>query len=92
MTPGGKTTRKTPRDLRSHPHVEFSEVAEVGKPIAEVQTSAVQFRDGSINASDDPPQIQVYTYTDNGLGSTQARELAAVLIEAADEVDRWAAK
>jgi hypothetical protein len=59
--------------------------------LGEVETSALQYADGSINATDDPPRISVTTYTDDGLTSGEARELAAMLIEAADEVDRWAA-
>ena len=36
------------------------------------------------------PDVYVETHSDGGLSSAQARELASVLIDAADEVDRWA--
>ena len=57
-----------------------------------VQTSAIQFADGRI----DDGRIKAPTltishagYNGRGLSSTQARELAAVLLEAADELDGW---
>jgi len=56
--------------------------------LGEVETSALQYADGSINTTDDPPRISVNTYTDDGLTSSEARDLAAMLIEAADELDR----
>lgn len=57
-----------------------------------VQTSALQYRDGSINTSDDPPRVSVDIHYDSGLSSSQARELASVLLEAAAEVDGWAGR
>jgi hypothetical protein len=51
----------------------------------EVETSALQYAVASINTTDDPPRISVTTYTDDGLTSGEARDLAAMLIEAADE-------
>ena len=36
--------------------------------------------------------IAVHIFTDDRLTSAQARQLAAALIETADEVDRWAAR
>jgi hypothetical protein len=57
-----------------------------------VQTSAIQFADGRI----DDGRIKAPTltishagYNGRGLSSTQARELAARLLEAADELDGW---
>jgi hypothetical protein len=55
----------------------------------EVETSALQYADGTINTADDPPRISVNTYTDDGLTIAEARELAAMLMDAADEVDGW---
>jgi hypothetical protein len=57
-----------------------------------LQTSALQYADGSINTTDDPPRVSLDIHYDAGLTSAQARELAASLIEAADEVDGWVAR
>jgi hypothetical protein len=57
-----------------------------------LQTSALQWADGSINTTDDPPRVSIDIYYDDGLTSAQARDLAASLIEAADEIDRWATR
>jgi hypothetical protein len=57
-----------------------------------VHTSAIQFADGQIdNGGIVAPSITIShaCYNGWGLSSTQARELAARLIEAADEVDGW---
>jgi hypothetical protein len=56
-----------------------------------VQATAIQFLDGRIDDGSvhEPPHVYL---ADNALTTTQARELAATLIEAADEADRWAAK
>jgi hypothetical protein len=54
-----------------------------------LQTSALQYADGSINTTDDPPRVSLDIHEDDGLTSAQARDLAASLIEAADEVDGW---
>ena len=59
--------------------------------LAEVETSACQNFDGTL-ASDDPPQIHVHVYRDSGINPSQAREVAALLLEAADEVDGWVGK
>ena len=57
-----------------------------------VHTVAIQFADGRI----DDGRIKAPTvtishagYNGRGLSSTQARELAARLLEAADELDGW---
>jgi hypothetical protein len=54
-----------------------------------VQTTAVQFADGRIDdgTTHEPPRVYL---RDDDLTTTQARELAAVLIEVADEMDRLA--
>jgi hypothetical protein len=54
---------------------------------AEVQTSAVQLADGSIHTTDDAPRINVGIYTDDGLNVDEARQLAVLLVEAADILD-----
>jgi hypothetical protein len=52
-----------------------------------VHSVAIQFADGRI----DDGRIKAATvYSGRGLSSTQARELAAALLEAADDLDRWA--
>jgi hypothetical protein len=52
---------------------------------------ATQFADGSIDVDRDPPTVRVDGLAwEHGLSSEQARVLAAVLIEGADEIDRWA--
>jgi hypothetical protein len=57
-----------------------------------LQTSALQYADGSINTTDDPPRVSLDIHYDDGLTSDQARDLAAALIEAADEVGGWVAR
>jgi hypothetical protein len=37
----------------------------------------------------EPPHVYVETDSDRGLTSAQARELSAVLLEAATEIDGW---
>jgi hypothetical protein len=56
-----------------------------------VQPTAIQFSDGRIDDGSvhEPPHVYL---ADNALTTTQARELAATLIEAADEVDGWASR
>ncbi len=51
--------------------------------------SNVTVDEGSTN---EHPFVYVETNGDRGLTSAQARELAAVIIECADEIDRWAGK
>ena len=60
-----------------------------GEKISEVRTGGIQLPDGSIDTRECPPSIDVYVLTDDGLTSDQARELAAALLEAAAELDRW---
>jgi hypothetical protein len=56
-----------------------------------VQPTAIQFSDGRIDDGSvhEPPHVHL---ADNALTTTQARELAATLIEAADEIDGWVAQ
>jgi hypothetical protein len=54
-----------------------------------VQATAVQYTDGRIDDGGVHEAPSVYL-GDDGLSSSQARELAAALIETADEVDGWA--
>jgi hypothetical protein len=56
-----------------------------------VQATAVQFTDGSIDDGTLYEAPSVYL-GDDALSSSQARELAAALIESADEVGGWAAR
>jgi hypothetical protein len=53
-----------------------------------VQVTAVQFPDGRIDDGSvhEPPHVYL---RDDALSPTQARELAALLIQAADELDGW---
>jgi hypothetical protein len=52
-----------------------------------VLTVATQFADGRI---EDGRIKAAAVYSGRGLSSAQARELAAALLEAADDLDRWA--
>jgi hypothetical protein len=59
--------------------------------VVNVQVTAIQFSDGRIDdgSAHEPPHVYL---ADNALTTTQARELAATLTEAADEVDGWASR
>jgi hypothetical protein len=59
--------------------------------VVSVQVTAVQLSDGRIDDGSvyEPPHVHL---RDDTLSPTQARELAAALIEAADELDRLTAK
>ena len=57
-----------------------------------VQTAAIQFADGRIDDGGIvAPSVTIShaCYNGRGLSSTQARKLAARLLEAADELDGW---
>jgi hypothetical protein len=55
-----------------------------------IWTSAIQHADGRIAPENpEPPYVHIEETGDVGLNSDQARELAAVLLEAAAELDRW---
>jgi hypothetical protein len=58
-----------------------------------VWTAAIQRADGRISAAPEPPGLHIVGYvSDMPLNRDQARKLAAVLLEAADELDRWTAR
>ena len=59
-----------------------------GVKFTTVQATAIQFADGRIDDGGvhEPPRVNL---GDDALTSVQDRELAAALIETADEVDRW---
>jgi hypothetical protein len=57
-----------------------------------VHTSAIQFADGRIDDGGIvAPSVRIShaCFNGRGLSSTQARELAARLLEAADQIDGW---
>jgi hypothetical protein len=56
-----------------------------------VQATAIQFPDGRIDDGSvhEPPHVYL---GDDALTTTQARALAATLLETANEVDGWTAK
>jgi hypothetical protein len=56
-----------------------------------VWTNAVQWLDGSVDEGRiEPPDVSVDgVYWERGLTSAEARELAAVFIECADQIDGW---
>ncbi|WP_185293364.1 hypothetical protein [Mycolicibacterium litorale] len=55
-----------------------------------IGTSAIQYSDGTIETSeDDGPHIWLGIAANEAITATQARQLAAQLIDTADEVDRW---
>jgi hypothetical protein len=54
-----------------------------------VQVTAIQHADGRIDdGMHEPPHVYL---RDDALTATQARELAALLVEAADVIDGWLA-
>jgi hypothetical protein len=59
-----------------------------GVEYATVQATAVQYADGRIDDGSvhEPPSVYL---GDDALSGSQARALAAALIETADEVDGW---
>jgi hypothetical protein len=60
-----------------------------------VSPTAIQLADGSIDdgTTIEAPSVYVVDLDEgNLLNSDQARELASVLLEAADEIDGWAAR
>jgi hypothetical protein len=57
-----------------------------------VWSSAIQWADGSIDDGRiEAPCISVDITWEEGLSTEQARELAAALVESADEIDGWVA-
>jgi hypothetical protein len=52
----------------------------------------LQYADGRIDLGDDAPCVNVEILQENGISPRQAIELAAVLLEAAIEANRWAGR
>lgn len=64
-------------------------VDDKGKTVAWLRTTALQLPDGSVAADgEEYPTVDIYL-PGSEFGSAQARELAGVLLQAADELDRW---
>jgi hypothetical protein len=83
-------------DWRPHEPLPYRVVLGANRGVADhnvvVHTSAIQFADGRIDDGGIvAPSVTIShaCYTGRGLSSTQARELAARLLEAADELDGW---
>jgi hypothetical protein len=76
-----------------HQPIGWSPVLTVTDHKLYVSTSAVQWADGKVeDGTIEAPLVYVFDLGENApLNSDQARELASVLLEAATEVDRWAA-
>jgi hypothetical protein len=67
----------------------------VDRPDVIIQSTALQYPDGRIDDGSVLEAPQVYVEVNaahNGLSGGQTRELAARLLEAADEVDGWVSK
>jgi hypothetical protein len=77
------------RMFRGPDRVVLNGAAEI---IAEVRTTGMQLSDGSVDNGEDAPTIHIYVALGGDLSSEQVRKLATTLIEAADEIDRWAAR
>jgi hypothetical protein len=56
-----------------------------------VRPEAIQYADGSLDIGRDGPTVNVHILEDNGMTPQQARALAALIVEAADQADAWAA-
>lgn len=54
-----------------------------------VQLSAIQYQDGRLDTVREPPSVYIDGFGDCGLSIVQTRAFAALLTEAADELDRW---
>ncbi len=58
-----------------------------------VVAQAIQWADGFLDDGlIEPPSVSIESSGDHGLTSAQARELAAAILEAADEIDGWAGR
>jgi hypothetical protein len=83
-------------DWRPNDPLPYRVVLGAGRGVSDhnvvVHTSAIQFADGRIDDGGIvAPSVTIShaCYNGRGLSSTQARELAARLLEAADELDGW---
>jgi hypothetical protein len=54
-----------------------------------IWTTAIQRADGRIASEPEPPLVHIQHNTDSGLNSDQCRELAAVLLGLAAQLDGW---
>jgi hypothetical protein len=56
-----------------------------------VTTTAIQLRDGTIDDGEiiEPPHVYLDANSDKGLTVGQARRLAVMLMDAADEIEGW---
>jgi hypothetical protein len=72
------------RVFRGPEYIVFNGASEV---IAEVEARGGQYPDGSIDDEVDPPAIYICLDADYGITSSEARELAHTLVEAADELE-----
>ena len=94
LPPGAQWARLVAGDPDPDP---YSVVYGAGRDVAgskvSVQAIAVQYPDGSLDSAEDPPQVFLAVDSVGGAGlvSGEARELAAALLEAADQLDRWGA-
>jgi hypothetical protein len=62
-----------------------------GREDATVRGYAIQLRDGSIDTEgDEPPHVWVECSGSRGLTTDEARELAALIVRVADQIDGWA--
>jgi len=54
----------------------------------------VQWPDGAVDdgSTEEGPEVHIHVCGDDGLSPAQARELAAMIVEAADELDGWTAR
>ena len=83
-------------EWRPHEPLPYRVVLGANRGVADhnvvVHTSAIQFADGRIDDGGVvAPRVTIShaCYNGRGLSSTQARKLAARLLEAADELDGW---
>ena len=63
-----------------------------GEKLLEVCTVGFQLPDGSVDTGENPPGVHISTYSDDDLTTDQARTLAAMILEAAEQADGWAAR
>ncbi|MEE2851439.1 MAG: hypothetical protein VX424_02160 [Actinomycetota bacterium] len=61
------------------------------RPDIHVRTYAIQRTDGRITRRPEPPGVFVYLDSDQPITAARARQLAAALLDAADQADAWAA-
>lgn len=57
-----------------------------------VRASAIQRADGTVAPRPEPPAVRVDLDSDVEFTAEQARQLAAALLDAADQADEWAGR